>query len=100
MTIAFEDVKREALKNPKVRAEYDALSERYALIRRIVSARAQAGLTQQEIAERMGTTQSVIARLEGGKVSPSIDTLYKYAKAIGVRPVISFEPVAEHSPAR
>lgn len=98
MTIAFEEVKREALKNPKVRAEYDALAERYALIRRIVSARAEAGLTQREIAERMGTTQSVIARLEGGKISPSLDTLYKYAQAVGVRAVISFEPVAQPAP--
>lgn len=43
------------------------------------------GLTQEALAERMGTTQSAIARLEGGRVSPSVETLRKYAKAVGKR---------------
>ena len=50
-----------------------------------VYARAAAGLTQAALAERMGTTQSAIARLEGGRVSPSVETLRKYAKAVGKR---------------
>ena len=83
------------MKNPEVSAHYQALKERYALIEAFIAARSAAGLTQEEIAARMGTTQSAIARLEGGKVSPSLDTLYKYAQAAGVRPVISFEPLFE-----
>ena len=93
MTIPFEKVKERILKNPEVKAHYDALTERYALIEAFIAVRADAGLTQEEIARRIGTTQSAIARLESGKVSPSLDTLYKYAKAVGVRPVISFEPL-------
>lgn len=51
----------------------------------MISARAEAGLTQGALAGRMGTTQSAIARLEGGRVSPSEETLRKYAKAVGKR---------------
>ena len=95
MTIPFEKVKEQVMKNPEVLAHYEALKERYALIEGFIAVRTAAGLTQKEIAERMGTTQSVIARMEGGKVSPSVDTLSKYAHAVGVRPVISFEPLEE-----
>ena len=63
-------------------AEADA---EYSVIEAMISARAAAGLTQEALAERMGTTQSAIARLEGGRVSPSVETLRKYAKAVGKR---------------
>ena len=55
------------------------------MIEGMVPARAAAGLTQEALAERMGTTQSAIARLEGGRVSPSVETLRKYAKTVGKR---------------
>ncbi len=58
----------------------------------MIEARAAAGLTQQQLAERMHTTQTVIARLESGKVKPSTRTLEKFAAATGMRLRISFEP--------
>ncbi|AVO44005.1 helix-turn-helix domain-containing protein [Phreatobacter cathodiphilus] len=82
------------LVNPAVRAEYDALADEFALVEELIKARAHSGLTQEEIARRMGTTQSVVARLESGKSMPSTRTLKKYAEATGTRLVIRFEPAA------
>lgn len=78
--------------NPEYRAAYDALEEEFALVRALIEARAGAGLTQEQVAQRMGTTQAVIARLEGGRVRPSTRTLERFAKATGTRLKISFEP--------
>jgi ribosome-binding protein aMBF1 (putative translation factor) len=80
--------------NPAYRAEYDALADEFALVEELIKARAHSGLTQEEIARRMGTTQSVVARLESGKSMPSTRTLKKYAEATGTRLVIRFEPAA------
>ncbi|RQQ31123.1 helix-turn-helix domain-containing protein [Burkholderia stagnalis] len=77
-----------------VKAEYDALEDEYTALRAILSARRDAGLTQAQIAERMGTTASAVSRLEASlsseKHSPSFATLRKYAAACGKRLVISF----------
>jgi anti-sigma factor RsiW len=82
------------LAKPAVRAAYDALEDEYSALRVLLSARREAGLTQQEIAERMGTTASAVSRLEASlsseKHSPSFATLRKYAAACGKRLVISF----------
>ncbi|MDP9054675.1 MAG: helix-turn-helix domain-containing protein [Acidobacteriota bacterium] len=80
------------MKNPKYRREYEALEEEFSLSAAMIEARAHAGLTQQQVAQRMKTTQGVIARLEGGGSLPSTRTLEKYARATGTRLKISFEP--------
>ena len=79
--------KSQALARAEVRREYDALAEEFELLDDILKARAAAGLTQAEVAARIGTTQSVVARLESdiGKHSPSIATLKRYASALGYR---------------
>ena len=79
-------------KDPDYQAAYEALEGEFALVRALIEARARAGLTQEEVAQRMGTTQAVIARLEGGRVQPSTRTLDRFAKATGTRLKISFEP--------
>ncbi len=79
-------------KNPKYRREYDALEEEFSLSAALIEARATAGLTQAQVAQRMKTTQAVIARLEGGGSMPSTRTPEKSAKATGMRLKISFEP--------
>lgn len=81
-------------KDPEYVREYAALEEEFALAKALIKARADADLTQEEIAKRMGTTQSAIARLEGGKSRPSTATLAKFAKATGTRLRVSFERVA------
>jgi ribosome-binding protein aMBF1 (putative translation factor) len=89
----LKDLKALLLKNPEVRKDYDALEEEFALMAEVAKARARAGLSQAELARRMNTTQSTIARLESGRGQPSTRTLGRFAKATGHRLKISFEPV-------
>jgi ribosome-binding protein aMBF1 (putative translation factor) len=79
------------MKDPEYRAEYERLGPEFDLALALIKARSQAGLTQEELAARMKTTQSVVARLEGGHGKPSTRTLEKVAKATGMRLRISFE---------
>lgn len=90
--ILAEDVHKKWLKNPAVRKAYDALEEEFALASAVIEARSRAGLTQEELAKRMGTTQPVVARLESGRSRPSTHTLERLAKATGSTLVIRFEP--------
>ena len=85
--LSHKELKTRALARPDVKAEYDKLEEEFALLDEFLKARAAAGFTQAEVAERIGTTQSAIARLESGsnRHSPSLATLRKYAHALGCR---------------
>jgi len=94
----LKDLKARLLRDPEVRKEYDALEEEFALILAVAEARARAGLSQAQLAKRMKTTQSTIARLESGRGRPSTRTLSRFAKATGHRLKISFEPVREAKP--
>ncbi len=87
----LDQVKAEILANPAVKAEYDALAEEFAVAHELIAARARAGLTQAEVAQRMGTTQSVVARLESGRRPPSLRTVQRYAQAVGGRAVVRIE---------
>lgn len=70
---------------------YDALGEEFALASALIRARAEAELTQEEVAKAMGTTQAFVARLESGRGLPSTRTLERFAKATGTRLRICFE---------
>lgn len=80
-------------KDPAYKAAYDALEQEFALAKAIAEARNRAGLTQAEVAERMQTSQSNIARMEAGRSTPSTRTLERFAEAVGTRLKISFEQV-------
>lgn len=80
-------------RDPRYVKAYDALEGEFSLARVMIGARAHAGRTQGQLADRMHTTQAVIARLEGGRVKPSTRTLERLAPATGTRLRISFEPV-------
>ena len=86
------DLHKKWMKDPEYRREYDALEEEFALASAIIEARSRAGLTQEELAAKMETSQSAIARLESGRMIPSGRTLKRFAKATGTRLRISFEP--------
>jgi transcriptional regulator with XRE-family HTH domain len=92
MPSSFNQFRRRALARPDVREAYDELEEEFVYLDELLKARAAAGLTQAELAERVGTSQSAIARLEsvGSRHSPSIATLQRYAKALGCRLEIRF----------
>jgi transcriptional regulator with XRE-family HTH domain len=87
--MTHDELIKKALSNPEVRAAYDAMETEFALLRQMLRARNKAGLTQAEVAERMGTKAPAITRLESsltsGKHSPSLATLQRYAKAVGCR---------------
>lgn len=84
----FEDWKND----PEFIKEYDALEEEFSLASALISARSHAHMTQQDVAEKMETSQSYIAKLEGGGVSPTMKALKRYAAATGSRLKIVFEP--------
>jgi len=94
------DLHKKWMKDPEYRREYDALEEEFALILEVAKARKRAGLSQAELARRMKTTQSTIARLESGRGLPSTRTLGRFAKATGHRLKISFEPVRNRQKVR
>ena len=85
--LTHKELRARALERGDVKAEYTRLDEEFALLDEFLKARAAAGITQAEVAERIGTTQSAVARLESGsgKHSPSLATLQKYAHALGCR---------------
>lgn len=87
MSSSLKQFRARALARPEVRKAYDELDDEFVFLDEVLKARAEAGLTQAEVAARIGTTQSAIARLESAeaKHSPSIATLQKYAKALGYR---------------
>ena len=91
--IPVEESFAEWRKDPNYVEAYDALEGEFSLAAALIEARARAGLTQQQLADRMHTTQAVIARLESGRVKPSTRTLERLATATGMRLRISFEPL-------
>lgn len=78
----LDKLKEELFKDPEFKAEYDALEPEYELIRQLLKARRDSNMTQKELAEKIGTKQSCIARLESGNYNPSFQFLQKVAKAL------------------
>src|SRR5437870_3805638 len=87
---------KKMLRQPAVKAEHAAQAEEFALLDELLKARRQAGLTQAQVAARMGTKTPAVARLEAGggsqRHSPSVATLRKYARAVGCRLEIRLLP--------
>ncbi|SMH62829.1 helix-turn-helix domain-containing protein [Azospirillum agricola] len=88
---SMKDLHANFMKDAAYREAYEALEEEFTLAQAIIEARTNAGLTQEQLAERMETSQSAIARLESGKVIPSARTLTRFARATGTRLRITFE---------
>lgn len=76
---------------PQVKEEYDALGPQYEIIRAEIESRKMAGMTQAELAERMGTAQTNISRFESGRYNPSLAFLQKMAEGLGKKLKITFE---------
>jgi predicted XRE-type DNA-binding protein len=89
----FEDLKKEWMKDPKFVAEYEALAPEFEVAGALIRARAQAGMTQADVAAKMHVTQSRIAKMEGG-INVSVDALKRYAEATGTTLNISLDPTA------
>ena len=87
----WSDVKKELLRDPATKREYDALSFEHELARSIISRRLEKKLTQRQLATRAGTQQPVISRLESGTAKPSITLLERVAKALDADVVVRIE---------
>ncbi len=90
--IPVEESFRKWDEDAEFRAAYGALEEEFALAGTLIEARGKADMTQEQVAQAMGTTQAAIARLESGRTMPSTRTLQRYAKATGTRLRIQLEP--------
>lgn len=88
--IPVSELFEEWRKDPEFVKEYDALEEEFALAAALIDARAKADMTQEQVAERMSTSQSYIAKLEGGRINPTMKALKRYADATGTKLRFSF----------
>jgi predicted transcriptional regulator len=95
MANSLSTFKQKALAKPSVKAAYDALADEFAYLDELLKARAASGLSQIEVAQRIGTSQSAVARLESinSKHSPSLATLQNYAQALGYKVQIKLVPL-------
>jgi len=85
----FPTLKKKLLKDPEIKKAYDDLGPEYVLIETIIQKRLERGLTQRQLAEKIGTKQSAISRLEGGQFNPTFSLLNRIAKALGANVHIS-----------
>ncbi len=85
----YSTLKKQLLKDEKVRKEYDKLAPEFAIAQAVIEKRLEKGLTQSELAQKVGTKQSAISRLESGSYNPSITFLEKVAKALNLNLVVS-----------
>jgi DNA-binding XRE family transcriptional regulator len=92
----FEQFRKKALKKPDVKAEYEALAPAFEMKRQMIALRKAAGLTQEQMADLLGTKKSNISRLESvsSDISPRLSTLEDYARALGYKVKVKFEPRA------
>ena len=91
----FKDFLAEQWKDPEIRAEYDALEPEFSLMQAMIDARKSSGLTQKQLSERTGIAQSDISKLESGNGNPSLRTLERLAKGMGMRVQIEFKPLKQ-----
>jgi transcriptional regulator with XRE-family HTH domain len=98
--LTHKQLRAKALGRAEVKTQFDKLADEYALLDEFLKARAEQGLTQAQVAEKIGTTQSAVARMESGrgKHSPSLATLSKYAEALGCK--LEVRLVRKHGKAR
>ena len=86
----FNDFLKEQLKDPEIKAEYEALKPEFAIIQAMIDARKLKGITQKELSERTGIAQGDISKLENGNGNPSLKTLQRLARAMGMYLKIEF----------
>jgi transcriptional regulator with XRE-family HTH domain len=93
MAVSIGTLKKRWMKEPGFRKGYAALEKEFALASMLIDARIHAKFSQAQLARKMGTSQSTIARLESGAAKPSLSTLERFAKATGTRLRVSLDPI-------
>lgn len=92
---SFDDFKKRALSNPKIKAEYDALEPEYDIIRALILARQRQNITQKQLSEITGITQADISRIENGTRNPSLEMIKRLAKGLGMQLKLEFVPAGK-----
>jgi transcriptional regulator with XRE-family HTH domain len=92
MSNKIDDFLQEQLRDPEIRKEYERLQPEHVVIQAMIDARQKSGMTQKELAERTGIAQSDISKLEHGNANPSIRTLQRLARGMGMVLKIEFAP--------
>ncbi|MBR3106324.1 MAG: helix-turn-helix transcriptional regulator [Clostridia bacterium] len=90
MATSFDEYLKEKLKNPEFKREYEALQPEYEIIKALIQARNDSGLTQKQLSERTGITQADISKLENGNANPSLRTLQRLAAGMGKQLKLEF----------
>ena len=88
----FSEYKNEAMKDPEIKAAYDALQPEYDIIQTIIDVRKRKNMTQKELSELTGITQADISRIENGTRNPSLDMIKRLAAGMGMRLKPEFIP--------
>lgn len=86
----FNDFLNEQLKEPEIKAEYDALEPEFTIMQAMIDARNSKGLTQKELSLRSGIAQGDISKMENGNANPSVKTLQRLAAAMNMSLKIEF----------
>ncbi len=89
---SYNEFKKELLKNPEVKAEYDALEPEFNIIQAMIDARKQQNITQEELSRRTGITQADISRIENGTRNPSLEMVKRLAKGLGMKLKLELVP--------
>ena len=92
MSVSWDEVRAQMMLDPAVQAEYDHIVPAMEIAFALADARRKTGLTQSEVAIRMGTSQAAVARLESGKINPSWDVISRFAEAVGARAEMALVP--------
>ena len=90
---SYKDYKKRALRNPEVKAEYDALQPEYDIIQAMIDARVQQNMTQKDLSAKTGITQADISRIENGTRNPSLSMVKKLAQGLGMQLKLEFVPM-------
>lgn len=80
----YDEFEAELLKKPEIRKEYEALKPKYDMVRILIKRRSKLGMSQTELARRIGTRQPAISRLEKGDYNTTLSTLFRVTEALGL----------------
>lgn len=92
---SYQEFRKELLKNPEVKAEYDSLEPEFNIIQAMIDARRNLNITQKELSERTGITQADISRIENGTRNPSLEMVKRLAKGLGMQLKLELIPQTE-----
>ena len=98
MSVTFDELRKELMQDPEFQREYEALEPEFEIIRAMVAARTEAGMTQKQLADVTGIAQGDISKLERGNANPSLRTLKRIAADMGMQVHIEFRPIGTDTP--